>query len=371
MGWPLRRAKSKLNYKKRAASTQRSSKSRGRRSSPRSGLTRIKATPLLQTINQGWWNASFQWRIDDLFAAIPPLESRRAILAICGAREAGRHPYRIMALDVARAYFYSPASRTIFVRIPAEDRLDSEAGKVAQLNPSFYGTRDAAKNWTTTYTEFRNGVGFKTSFGCSCNFSRRTRQVSFTVRGDDFTASGSDSDLAWLEGQFKERFECKIQVLGPGRNQQREVRILNTVVKWSKHGIYYEADQRHSKIVVREMGLENAKTVPTAGAREEQKAASVPSAAQRVEVVEESRKLGARDARAFHGVAARCKYLAQDRVDLQYATKEASRCMAKPRPADWGLFKRLGRYLLGAPRLVKLFRWQALPRTVDVFTDSD
>ena len=72
-------------------------------------------------------------------------------------------------------------------------------------------------------------------------------------------------------GQFKERFECKIQVLGPGRNQQREVRVLNTVVKWSKHGIYYEADQRHSEIVVCEMGLENAQPAPTAGTREEKR----------------------------------------------------------------------------------------------------
>ena len=68
--------------------------------------------------------------------------------------------------------------------------------------------------------------------------------------------------------------------------------ILDTVVRWSKQGIYYEADQRHSEIVVCEMGLENAQTAPTAGTREEQKAASVP--AQRVEVVEESRELGAR-----------------------------------------------------------------------------
>ena len=86
------------------------------------------------------------------------LESRRAILAVCGAREAGRHPYRIMALDVARAYFDSPASMPIFVRIPAEDRLDSDAGKVVQLNRSFYGIRDAAKNWTATYAKFLNGL---------------------------------------------------------------------------------------------------------------------------------------------------------------------------------------------------------------------
>ena len=85
-----------------------------------------------------------------------------------------------------------------FQRILAEDRLHSDSGKVAQLNLSFYGTRDVAKNWTTTNTEFQNGVGFKTGHGCSCNFSRRTKQVSLTVHGDDFTASGSDSDLVWL-----------------------------------------------------------------------------------------------------------------------------------------------------------------------------
>ena len=70
-------------------------------------------------------------------------------------------------------------------------------------------------------------------------------------------------------------------------------------------------------------------------------------------------------------MAARCNYLAQDKVNLQYATKEASRRMARPREADWALLKRLGCYLLGAPRLIQLFRWQALPKSVDVFADSD
>ena len=50
-----------------------------------------------------------------------------------------------MALDVARAYFYAPDSRPMFIKIPAEDRSESDAGKVAQLNISLYGTRDAAK----------------------------------------------------------------------------------------------------------------------------------------------------------------------------------------------------------------------------------
>ena len=57
------------------------------------------------------------------------------------------------------------------------------------------------------------------------------------------------------------------------------------------------------------MGLEFAKTAPTAGTHEEQKAASV---------------LANSGPEAFRGVAARCNYVVQDNVDLQYATKEAS-----------------------------------------------
>ena len=95
------------------------------------------------------------------------------------------------------------------------------------------------------------------------------------------------------------------------------------------------------------------------------------AAALKVEVEEESPELNARDARAYRGVAARCNYLAQDKVDMQYASKEPSRRMAKPRLADWALLNRLGRYLLGALRLVQLFRRQALPKLVDMLADSD
>ena len=45
--------------------------------------------------------------------------------------------------------------------------------------------------------------------------------------------------------------------------------------------------------------------------------------------------------------------------------------MAKLRQSDWALLKRLCRYLIGAPRLVQLFRWQELPKSVHVFADSD
>ena len=67
-----------------------------------------------------------------------------------------------MALDVARAYFYAPATRAIYIQIPAEDKLAGDEGFVAKLNFSVYGTRDAAKNWSQTYTAFLTKIGFKT-----------------------------------------------------------------------------------------------------------------------------------------------------------------------------------------------------------------
>ena len=59
-----------------------------------------------------------------------------------------------MAVDVKRAYFYAPATRDLFIRIPKEDKEEGDEGMVAKLRLSLYGTRDAALNWTNTYTEF-------------------------------------------------------------------------------------------------------------------------------------------------------------------------------------------------------------------------
>ena len=129
-------------------------------------------------------------------------------------------------------------------------------------------------------------------------------------------ACGSDADLGWFEAKFKEKFECKVQILGPGGGQCREVWILNTVVGWTEDGILYEPDLRHSEILVREMGFEDAKAPPTVGTREEQKAASVLVAALKVEIADKSPELSAREASAYRGVAARCNYFAEDKVGM-------------------------------------------------------
>ncbi len=62
---------------------------------------------------------------DDLFAATPPLESLKAILAICASKQfriERSERFVVMSTDVKRAYFHAPATRPIFIEIPTEDR---------------------------------------------------------------------------------------------------------------------------------------------------------------------------------------------------------------------------------------------------------
>ena len=91
----------------------------------------------------------------DLFAATPPLESLRMILSICAAKQSSKDPaenFIIMSNDVSRAYFYAPTTRPIYISIPDEDWKPGDEGKVARLNLSLYGTRDAAMNWAKKFT---------------------------------------------------------------------------------------------------------------------------------------------------------------------------------------------------------------------------
>ena len=87
---------------------------------------------------------------DDLFAATPPLEAKKLLLALAVTEGIGyqsgdkRNGYRLDFIDVKRAYFHAKARREVYVKLPDEDY---EPGMCAKLLKALYGTRDAAQNW--------------------------------------------------------------------------------------------------------------------------------------------------------------------------------------------------------------------------------
>ena len=194
--------------------------------------TKVTAEPWMRVITTKWIdqnkgdheNPNYRARLvgreiatekrDDLFAATPPLESMRMIISICASRQRASDRSKrfvIMTNDVKRAYFEAPASRPIYIRIPDEDWEEGDEGRVAKLNLSLYGTRDAALNWTNAYTTFLQKIGSTKGLASPCNFHHAGREISLTVHGDDFTSTGTAKDLNWLDGQLRSRFDMKTE----------------------------------------------------------------------------------------------------------------------------------------------------------------
>lgn len=65
-----------------------------------------------------------------------------------------------MIVDVKEAYVYAPSTRKVCVQIPDEDCEEGDEGRCGLLMESFYGTRDAALNWSMAYIGVLERLGF-------------------------------------------------------------------------------------------------------------------------------------------------------------------------------------------------------------------
>ena len=77
------------------------------------------------------------------------------------------------------------------------------------------------------------------------------------------------------------------------------------------------------------------------------------------------------EATMYRALSARANYLAQDRVDIAFSTKELCREFAIPTRDSYAKLKRVPRYLVGLPCLVYVYDWQAQPEGLDVYADTD
>ena len=102
-----------------------------------------------------------------------------------------------------------------------------------------HGARDATMNWTKVYTDLALECGFEKDGSCPCNF-HHPRGLAMTVHGDDFTLAGGTKDLWWFKGMFEAKFEITAKTLGPEEGQEREIHVLNRVLRWEAAGVIYE-----------------------------------------------------------------------------------------------------------------------------------
>ena len=68
-----------------------------------------------------------------------------------------------------------------------------------------------------------------------------------------------------MQGQFEIKIRGR---MGAGANEDKEIRILNRIVRHTLRGLLYEADPRHAEILVRNLELLTSNPVVTPGAKD-------------------------------------------------------------------------------------------------------
>ena len=299
---------------------------------------------------------------DDIFAGTPPLAATKFVLSdVASSGRSGPGAKRVMILDIKRAFLYGDIEEEIHIELPNEDPM-KDRGYVGRLLKAMYGTRAAPQVWQNTVRRVMIGLGFKPSTSFPCVFFHRERGLRVVTHVDDFLCGGDGRQLRWLRKELEKEFELKHEVLGPDPGEVREGKFLGRRIRWTDEGIEYECDPSHAEVLIKEWDMEESKAVGTPGVAEEK-------------VVDEDKmedqELGKTEATRYRRAAARINYMALDRLDIGFAAKEVSRCMAKPKTGDVVRIKRVIRYLRGAKRIINKFKWQEPVTEMNVYTDSD
>ena len=320
---------------------------------------------------------------DPTFSATPPLETCRMLLAIAAQRNPHKdaNPVKITVADVSRAHFYAKARRRVYVKLPPEDMRSQDKTLCGRLLRTWYGTLDAAACWGEEYAERMVAAGFRRGKSCPCLFYHPDRGIRVMVFGDDFMIvadqQGTDYTLDLLRGNYA---LSMVTTVGPAATEAKSVKFLNRTITLKPDGWEYAPDARLVEDVVKKMEMANAKPAPTP--MFDPKPESVNTNELRIkavwsnpppaltadpmdELLEPDRKS------MFVSMAAKLNYLAMDRVDIQFGTKELLRQVSAPTERDWVTLKRMVRYLVGVPRLVAVFRWRPLGNHLDVFCDAN
>ena len=234
-----------------------------------------------------------------------------------------------------------PEEEYVYVRLPD--------GKVWRLRRWLYGMRPAAQAWEEDFASKMVAVGFVRGKSASTVFYRERTGCRCVVHGDDFTFL-SYGDLAKdIVKDMKQWYALKVRaVIGDDDTDDKEVVILGRTLRHIGDGLEYEADARHEAEIRAEYKVENnSKSLEAPAEKEELK--------EGFEEEEDDPEVGKGQVTRYRAVAARANYLSLDRMDLQYATKEACRQMSKPRASGEGKMKRIARYLVKYPRLIWRF----------------
>ena len=170
-----------------------------------------------------------------------------------------------------------------------------------------------------------------------CVYWNRERQLRVVAHVDDFLVTGPKGELLALKASLKRDYEVDGDVLSVEEGDAKQAEFLGRTISAQDWGIEIEADGRLAKGLLEEFDPES-------------KLRAEPPGIKVGEDETPKELMAAAGAHKFRRGAAKLNYLAQDRADLSFASKEISRRMSAPAVGDEVLLTRAVRYLRKDPR---------------------
>ena len=295
---------------------------------------------------------------EGLFAAMPPLEALKLVISLTVSK--GRHvhvknAHKMMFIDISKAYLHADViNNELYVELPAEMNLPNNCG---HLKKDLNGTRDAAKCWENDSSTTMATLGYVKGKGSPCLFKHAASGSMAFIHGDDFVVSGAEMHLKDLKKAICDKYKAKVRaILDPEIADDKSVVMLGRILEWKEHGVDVEADPKHVELILKEMGMEECKGSDVVGRT-------------RLDDDEEG-KLLPQDARRFRSIAARCNFIAADRIDIQLC-KEVCRRMSASCESDWKMLKSVARHVKSYPRLLVQYPYQEPPLSMDAIVDTN
>ena len=127
---------------------------------------------------------------------------------------------------------------------------------LARLVRCMYGCRDPGSIGEEVYSQALKDMGFIQGTGSPCCLCHPEWALACVVHGDVFTCLGTDDFLDLYESSMKRASDSKPKGrLRHDKNDERDMRILDRIVRVVDEGLLYEPEPRRVEYRLRDLGL--------------------------------------------------------------------------------------------------------------------
>lgn len=291
----------------------------------------------------------------DLFAATPSAVGNKVLTVIAVVEEED-----MSSGDFDVGFLHAPTDEDIYVKPPPEANEPPDI--VWRCKKAMNGLRKAPK-W---FQEWLVGLMTKKlGFIATAVYpmvlygpGERNNRLKVSIHVDDPWIVGKPEKIKkFFEDLKKEAFFREGEILEEGC----ELKHLSQGYRKTAKGYVIRSYESYNDDTAKLAGMAGCKPVSTPGVM----------APSKEELLANEKEATSEESYLVDSVVRRVQYQSEDRSDVHYPLKELSREMGKATKGTVMRAKRLVRYLAGKKYVEYRYPWGDMPKTLDVYVDSD